>query len=101
MSVLAYDEILEQVDHLKPAEQKALMAHLQAKWKSSARVTRELIVAEMAQKRAAGAYENVESLRNKYANEDFENVTGEEIREYLTQLSREWEAKIDRYFTED
>lgn len=103
MAAVIYEDILEQVGQLKPSEQKALLEHLQAKWQpqASGRVTREMILAEMEQKRAEGAYENVESLRNKYASPNFENVTFKEIDDYLIEIGREWEEEIDRFYRED
>jgi len=61
------------------------------------RVTRETLLAEMEELRAQGAFEGVESLRNKYAEPSLD-LSDEELHASIRGFSQEWEQDLDDLF---
>jgi hypothetical protein len=66
----------------------------------SSRVTRETLLAELEQLRSEGAFEGVESLRNKYADPPLE-LSDNELRAGIRDFSKEWEHDLDDLFDDD
>jgi hypothetical protein len=66
----------------------------------SSRVTRETLLAELEQLRSEGAFEGVESLRNKYADPPLE-LSDNELRAGIRAFSKEWEHDLDDLFDDD
>lgn len=57
--------------------------------------TREELIDELHQLRAAGVFENVESLYGKYANPNVPEMTAEEFHAELHAIVTEWEQELD------
>jgi hypothetical protein len=105
MSNIIFEQVVRLVDQLSIEERRRLVEHIQEETpfvrQPRAHVTRESLLAEHARRKADGAFENVESLRNKFSSSALDNVTDEEIHEYLRQASTEWEEEIDEFFNPD
>lgn len=98
MSTMSFDQILHAAEQLTPQEQDALIAHLRARSEasSSARgaLLRERIGAEFTRRKAAGAFDNLESLKGKFARPGAP-ADADEVESYLRSLSTEWEEDLD------
>ena len=81
--MVTFEQVYQLAEQLKEEEQAALAEKLLAKRprKFTGQVTREMLLAEHERLKAAGAFENVESLYGKYANPDVD-VNEEELNEY-------------------
>jgi hypothetical protein len=95
MADLTFDEIVEAAQKLTDAQKALLVRRLQF-----TNITRELLIAETNLLRATGAFENVESLRNKYARPDLD-LTEEELLATLHEIATEWEEELDDYASDD
>lgn len=95
MADLTFEEILEAAQKLQDKQKAMLIRRLQFK-----RITRELLIAELDLLRAAGAFEHVESLRNKFAGEG-NDVSEEELNATLHEIATEWEAELDEFFGDE
>jgi Mg/Co/Ni transporter MgtE len=101
MTSEAFTKVIELVEILSSAERAALMRHLQEKTIGSAlgeTTTRESILAEFERRKAAGAFEGVESLKGKYAKRDVD-LSFEAIEEAIHEHS--WEDELDEFFGND
>jgi hypothetical protein len=94
MSALSYDEIVRLAEQLPPGERFALALHLLATAQSAGQVTLETIQAEHARRRAAGAFEQAESLRNKYAEPGLD-LSEDDLRAGLSEFATDWETELD------
>jgi hypothetical protein len=63
--------------------------------------TREDLIAELEALRAAGAFNNVESLRNKYANPALDALTDEQLSADIHEAATEWEKELDEFFGDE
>jgi hypothetical protein len=98
MDTVTLEQVIHLADQLSDSERNALLQHLQSTIVSARpRVTRELLLAELEQLRAAGAFNNVESLRNKYANPEI-TLSDEELLASIREFASEWEQDIDDLF---
>ncbi len=98
MSTKSFDQVLHAAEQLTPQEQDALIAHLRARSQvspseRSARL-REEIRAEFARRKAAGAFDNLESLKGKFARPGAP-ADADEVESYLRSLSTDWEKDLD------
>ncbi|MEW6578262.1 MAG: hypothetical protein AB1435_03605 [Chloroflexota bacterium] len=89
-------------EQLDARDRAALVQRLQATLppEGSIRVTREVLLAELEHLRAAGAFEGVESLRNKYA-EPLLELDDDDLRASIREFSTEWEQDLDDLFDDD
>ncbi len=88
MGAVTLEQIVRLAEQLTVRERTALIQRLQATLPN--RITRETLLAELEQLKAEGAFEGVESLRNKYADPLLE-LTDDELRASLQEFSNEWE----------
>jgi hypothetical protein len=99
MSTLSFDQVLQAAEQLTPQEQDALIAHLRARGGASPSerdiALREKIKAEFARRKAAGAFDNLESLKGKFARPGALPPDADEVESYLRSLSSEWEEDLD------
>lgn len=102
MADVTFEQVLELAEQLTSEERARLVERLQATLplQQTGPVTREQLLAEFERKKAAGAFDNLESLRGKYANPDLD-VSEEELNAYLHQIRTEWEKEIDDIIGED
>jgi hypothetical protein len=102
MADITFEHVLELAEQLTPDERAQLIERLQATLKSTATgsVTREMILAEFERRKAAGAFEHVESLYGKYAVPGVE-WSQEEIDAYLHEIGTEWEKEMDELSLEE
>jgi hypothetical protein len=95
---LTFKELVEAVRKLPPAQKAALVQTLHVPISNSP--TREELIAEMEALRAAGAFDQVESLSNKYANPALDDLSDEELRATIHEAATEWENELDELFSE-
>ena len=93
---LTFDEVLAAAHKLSETEKSALISSLQSE--NNPQPTREQILAMHAALRAAGAFENVESLYGKFANPAVPSVSSETLNETLHTIATEWEQELDEFF---
>ena len=96
--MVTFEQVYELAEQLKEEEQAALAEKLLAKRprKFTGRVTREILLAEHERLKAAGAFENVESLYGKYANPAID-LGPEELDAILYEAATEWEKELDEF----
>ncbi|MBN1310355.1 MAG: hypothetical protein JXB30_02975 [Anaerolineae bacterium] len=89
MSTMSFDQILRAARQLTPQERDALIAHLRAEDEDSSSergaLLREEIVAEFERRKAAGAFDNLESLKGKFARPGG-HADADEMEAYLRGL---------------
>lgn len=85
MNQLNFREIAQAAEQLSTDERAALIELLQATLPVQAQVTREQLLRELESLRAAGAFENVESLYGVLAT-DMPPLSEEELNEYLHKI---------------
>lgn len=90
MADITFEELIQAVDKLSPAQKTVLRQHLQPNIPFSL----EDELAELATLRRAGAFEGGEDLFGKYARPDIE-VSEEELNTYLREIGRAWEQELD------
>lgn len=98
MADITFEEIVQAAQKLSPEQKAALVYSLKLDRKIS--LTREQAIAELEALRTVGAFENVESLRGKYARPDVE-VSEEALNAHLHQVGTEWEQDLDDFAHED
>jgi hypothetical protein len=101
MNAVNLAHVIRLADQLSAEERAALMQHLQMTLSAvpPERVTRDMLLAELEQLRAQGAFDHVESLRNQYTEPPL-NLTDAELRASLREISNEWESDIDNLFAD-
>jgi hypothetical protein len=92
---ITFKELVEAASKLPPAQKAALVQTLQVPTNSNP--TREQLIAEMEALRAAGAFDQVVSLRNKYANPSLHDVSDAELRATIHEAATEWEKELDEF----
>lgn len=95
MRDMSLDDIYRAARRLPLDEQEELIQRLQRARKDKGRETRDEIIAELQRRRAAGLFDNIQSLRNAYATEGQPNVTDEELRREIRENSTRWKQDID------
>jgi hypothetical protein len=63
--------------------------------------TREELIAELEFLRAVGAFDDAESLRNKYANPAAPDWTDEQLSAAIHEAATEWEKELDEFFGDE
>jgi hypothetical protein len=95
MADLTFEQVLEAAERLSAAERAALVERLRATLDDTELpLTRHRLIAELAQKRAEGAFEQIESLYGKFATPGVE-WNDDELEEFLHHIRTEWEAELD------
>jgi hypothetical protein len=100
MADITFEEILQAAQKLNP-QQKALLAQSLDILPLDMGPTREDLIAELEALRAAGAFNNVESLRNKYANPALDALTDEQLSADIHEAATEWEKELDEFFGDE
>jgi hypothetical protein len=102
MSDVTFEQVYELAKQLPSEEQVLLVESLQANWSTELDygVTREQLLAEMEELKASGAFDNVESLYEKYANPEVD-ISFEDLQSYLHEIGTEWEKEIEEFFGDD
>jgi hypothetical protein len=95
MVAIRFEDLLEAVKALDAPQKAVVLRVLHQAPAPSSRVTREELIAEHEARRAAGAFEHVESLFNKYDNG--RDITYEEIEAAIHEASTEWEKELDEF----
>src|SRR5690242_16665719 len=93
-----YEDVLVLAKQLKPEEQIALIEYLRAR--QTGQVTREMLLAEFERRKAAGLFENAESLYGKYA-EPRVDISEAELEATIREASTEWEKELDEFFSDE
>jgi hypothetical protein len=97
MSTMSFDQIVRAAQQLTPQERDELIARLRGGSESSSErcaLLRGEIVAEFERRKAAGAFNNLESLKGKFARPG-NHADADEMEAYLRGLSTEWEEDLD------
>lgn len=101
MADYTLDQVIQIVEALKPAERHILFRHFEAPYPTlPGYITLEALQREFQHRMASGAYENVESLRSKYA-QPTKNLSAEELTASIKAVASEWEQEIDEFFGEN
>jgi hypothetical protein len=102
MGAVTLEQVIRMAEQLDAHDRAALVQRLQATLlpEGSLQVTRDMLLAELEQLRAAGAFEGVESLRNKFAEPPSE-LNDEDLRASIREFSTEWEQDLDDLFDDD
>jgi hypothetical protein len=98
MNSLSFDQILRAAKQLTPQEKDNLIAHLRAGEEDSpsehGMLLREKLMAEFDRRKAAGAFDQLESLKGKFARAGT-HPNAEDVESYLQSLNTAWEEDID------
>lgn len=98
---ITFDDIMQAVQKLSP-QQKLLLAQSLEIPPLDIGPTREALIAELDALCITGAFEQVQSLRNKYANPALNQLTDEQLSADIHAAATEWEQELDEFFgTED
>lgn len=97
MADITFDEIVQAARKLSP-QQKSLLARSLELPPLDIGPTREDLIAELEMLRESGAFDNVESLRNKYANPALSDLTDEQLAADIHEAATEWEKELDEFF---
>jgi hypothetical protein len=97
---ITFEEILQAAQKLNP-QQKALLAQSLEIPPLDMGPTREELIAELEALRAAGAFDHVESLRNKYANPALDALTDAQLSADIHEAATEWEKELDEFFRDE
>jgi hypothetical protein len=100
MADMTFEEILQAARKLS-LQQKALLIQSLDIPSLDMGPTREALIAELDALRAAGAFDNVESLRNKYANPAVDDLTDEQLSADIHETATEWEKELDEFFGDE
>ena len=93
MSAAILDQIYRLTEQLTPEENLQLIEHLQAKMPQQfdGTVTRDMLLAEHERLKAAGAFDNIESLYGKYANPDAPDLSEEALHATIREIRDQWD----------
>lgn len=95
MAAMTFQQLVQAAQKLKPEQKAALVQSLRPSLPDEdAPLTREQALAELEALRAAGAFERVESLRDRYAHPG-QAVGDEELNTYLRDVKQAWEQDLD------
>lgn len=98
MGSMSFDQVLRAARQLTPQEQDEVIAHLRETPPSGRDAfLRETLLAEFERRKAAGVFDKVVSLRNKYANPALDALTDEQLLADLHDLTSEWEKDLDEF----
>jgi hypothetical protein len=100
MAEITFEEIMQAAQKLSP-QQKALLAQSLDSPPLDIGPTREELIVELETLRAAGAFDNVESLRNKYANPALDKLMDEQLLADIHEAATEWEKELDEFFGDE
>lgn len=100
MAEITFDEIVQAARKLSP-QQKSLLAQSLELPPLDIGPTREELIAELKTLRASGAFDNVESLRNKYANPALHDLTDKQLLADIHEAATEWEKELDEFFGDE
>lgn len=92
MAELTFDQILEAAVKLPPEQRLKLADALRVD------SPRDLLLSELANRKAAGAFEHTESLFGKYARPQQPDVSEDELNTYLKQMRNAWEDELDEFY---
>lgn len=98
MADITFEEIVKAVEKLTPAQRLLLRETLED---SPLELTREALLAEFEARRAAGAFEHVESMRNLYAKPQAADITDAQLLADIHQAATEWEQELDEFFGDE
>jgi hypothetical protein len=99
MADLTFEEIVQAAQKLSAPQKAALIQTLQID-DENVRLTREQAIAELEALRAAGAFDQVESLAGKYARPGLD-ISAEDLNAYLQEIGTEWEEELDDLIDHD
>ncbi len=97
MSDITFEEIIQAAQKLNP-QQKALLIRSLEMPPFDLGPTREELITELEVLRSAGAFNSVESLRNKFANPALNDLTDDQLSADIHDAATEWEKELDEFF---
>lgn len=100
MADITFDKLLQAVQKLNP-QQKALLAQSLDTTTVEMGPTREELIAELEALRAGGAFNNVESMRNQYADPTRDHLTDEQLAADIHEAATEWESELDAFVRDE
>lgn len=96
---ITFDQLVQVVREL-PEEQKLLLVERMNLPELDMGPTRESLIAELETLRAAGTFDHVESLRNRFANSTSADLTDEQLAADIHAAATEWEKELDEFFND-
>jgi hypothetical protein len=88
-----FDDVLAAARKLTPEEKALLVRSLQVPAPEGG-LTREQVLAEFESRKAAGAFQHVESLRGKFAHPGLD-LSFEDIQAMTHEVATDWEREMD------
>lgn len=95
MADITFEEIMRSIPKLTSEQKAALRRTLDS---ATLETSREQLIAEFAALRASGAFEHVESLRNRYAKPEHHDLTDNDLATTIHESANEWEQEFDEFF---
>jgi len=92
---ITFEEIMQAAQALTP-QQKALLRE-----SLDIEPTREQLITELEELRNAGAFKNIESLRNRYANPAVSDLSDEQLSADIHEAATEWEQELNEFFGDE
>jgi hypothetical protein len=98
MSDMVLEQIIEMAKQLTPEENQELIERLQSRVprQFSGMVSREVLLAEHERLKLAGAFDNVESLRGKFARPDLD-ISEEELNATIREIRDQWKEDFEEF----
>jgi hypothetical protein len=102
MSDVSHDQVFHLAKQLGDADRRRLIGDLQRTLPpgESPALTLDMILEEHRRRVEAGAFENLTSLRNRWADPAFA-VSEEELRRGFKEISNQWWEDFDGLFDEE
>jgi hypothetical protein len=92
---MTYEQIVKAVHELRPEQKAALVQTIEMDSWLGGDVTRSQLIAESEALRAVGAFERVDSLRNRFASRALTYVTDHQLLSAIHEASVEWETDLE------
>ena len=100
MADITFEELVEAAQKLNPQQKAMLLESLELS-PADMSPTREELIEELETLRVSGAFDHVESLRNKFANAGNLDLTDEQLAADIHEAATEWEKELDEFFGDE
>ena len=93
MMDMTYEQVVKAVHKLRPEQKAALVKTIEIDPVVGG-ITRAQLIAESEALRVLGAFDRMESLRNRFASPTLAYVTDQQLLSAIHEFSVEWEADL-------
>ena len=90
---MTYEQVVKAVHKLRPEQKAALVKTIEIEPVAGG-ITRAQLIAESEAMRALGAFDRVDSLRNRFASPTLAYVTDQQLLSTIHESSVEWETDL-------